>query len=101
MRDAKYDMKRNPFDITDKGIVIYPDRYPVSVIAEELGRSKTSIRNHLLDKTEVGRLALEVYDMMRKSGANCLQKHFCQVDVKTLGRELNSSKKLYQIERKR
>ncbi len=41
---------------------------PISVIAEELGRSETTIRNHLSGKTEAGRLVRETYEMLVKSG---------------------------------
>lgn len=42
--------------------------YPVSRIAEELGRSETTIRNHLGGKTEAGRLVKETYELLRRSG---------------------------------
>lgn len=41
---------------------------PISVIAEELGRSETTIRNHLAGKTEAGRLVKETYEMLVKKG---------------------------------
>jgi len=42
--------------------------YPVSVIAEELGRSEITIRNHLVGKTEAGKLVLESYEILRSTG---------------------------------
>jgi len=42
--------------------------YPISRIADELGRSETTIRNHLGGKTEAGRLVKETYDLLRQSG---------------------------------
>jgi len=42
--------------------------YPVSVIAEELGRSEITIRNHLAGKTEAGKLVLESYEILRSAG---------------------------------
>jgi probable regulatory domain-containing protein len=42
--------------------------YPVSVIAEELGRSEITIRNHLAGKTEAGKLVLESYEILRSTG---------------------------------
>ncbi len=40
--------------------------YPVSRIAEELGRSEATIRNHLQGKTKAGELVKETYDMLKK-----------------------------------
>lgn len=42
--------------------------YPVSVIAEELGRSEITIRDHLAGKTEAGKLVLESYEILRSTG---------------------------------
>jgi len=41
---------------------------PISIIAEELGRSETTIRNHLTGRTEAGRLVKETYEMLLKKG---------------------------------
>ncbi len=41
---------------------------PVEAIAEELGRSPTTIRHHLAGKTEAGKLVKETYDMLVKMG---------------------------------
>jgi len=38
--------------------------YPISKIAEELGRSETTIRNHLQGKTKAGKLVRETYEML-------------------------------------
>jgi probable regulatory domain-containing protein len=38
--------------------------YTVTKIAEELGRSEGTIRNHLQGKTEAGKLVKETYDMI-------------------------------------
>jgi len=40
--------------------------YPISRIAEELGRTETTIRNHLQGKTKAGQLVKETYDMLRR-----------------------------------
>lgn len=40
---------------------------PVSKIAEELGRSEASIRNHLSEKTKAGKLIAETYEKLRKN----------------------------------
>lgn len=42
--------------------------YPVSKIAEELGRSEATIRNHLQGKTEAGKIVRESYQELVKSG---------------------------------
>ncbi|HDD25616.1 MAG TPA: transcriptional regulator [Acidilobales archaeon] len=39
---------------------------PVSQIADELGRTETTIRNHLAGKTEAGKLVRETLDMIRR-----------------------------------
>lgn len=39
---------------------------PVSQIAEELGRSEASIRNHLSEKTKAGKLIAETYEKIRR-----------------------------------
>ncbi|BAN89811.1 predicted transcriptional regulator [Aeropyrum camini SY1 = JCM 12091] len=39
--------------------------YPIPKIAEELGRSETTIRNHLQGKTKAGQLVRETYDMIK------------------------------------
>ena len=38
--------------------------YPIFKIAEELGRSEVTIRNHLTGKTEAGRIVRETYEML-------------------------------------
>lgn len=38
--------------------------YPVSRIAEELGRSESTIRNHLQGKTKAGKLVRETYEQL-------------------------------------
>jgi probable regulatory domain-containing protein len=38
--------------------------YPVSKIAEELGRTETTIRNHLQGKTKAGQLVRETYEKL-------------------------------------
>jgi len=44
--------------------------YPVSQIAEELGRTEATIRNHLGRKTEAGKLVWETYEMLLKGKAD-------------------------------
>jgi probable regulatory domain-containing protein len=38
--------------------------YPVSKIADELGRSETTVRNHLQGKTKAGQLVRQTYEML-------------------------------------
>ncbi|MGC9107497.1 MAG: transcriptional regulator [Infirmifilum sp.] len=42
--------------------------YSIVRIAEELGRTESTIRNHLTVKTEAGRLVKETYDKLLQSG---------------------------------
>ncbi|ABL78195.1 transcriptional regulator [Thermofilum pendens] len=42
--------------------------YPVTKIAEELGRTEATIRNHLQGKTEAGKIVRETYEAFVKSG---------------------------------
>ncbi|MGC8947926.1 MAG: transcriptional regulator [Thermoprotei archaeon] len=45
----------------------------ISKIAEELGRTETTIRNHLAGKTEAGKIIRETYEKLLKSGTLELQ----------------------------
>jgi len=45
----------------------------ISRIAEELGRTETTIRNHLSGKTEAGKIVKETYEKLLKSGKLELQ----------------------------
>lgn len=40
--------------------------YPISRIAEEVGRSETMIRAHLTGKTKAGKLVLQTYEKLKK-----------------------------------
>ncbi len=42
--------------------------YPVSRIAEEVGRTESTVRNHLEGKTEAGKLVKETFNLLVKSG---------------------------------
>ena len=44
----------------------YKAGYTIPQIAEELGRSENTIRNHLKGKTKAGKLVLETYEMLAK-----------------------------------
>jgi Predicted transcriptional regulators len=41
---------------------------PVTKIAEELGRTEATIRNHLTGKTEAGKIVKETYELLVKNG---------------------------------
>lgn len=43
--------------------------YTASKIAEELGRTEATVRNHLSGKTEAGKLVLQTYEEIRSKGA--------------------------------
>jgi predicted transcriptional regulator len=49
MRGTGHSMRRHPFDITSKGIIVYPDK---------------TVRAHLTGKTEAGKLVRETYEML-------------------------------------
>ncbi|ALU11734.1 transcriptional regulator [Ignicoccus islandicus DSM 13165] len=40
--------------------------YPISKIAEELGRSESTVRNHLKGKTKAGKLVRETYELLAR-----------------------------------
>ena len=42
--------------------------YPISKIADELGRTEATIRNHLSAKTEAGKLIRETYERFSREG---------------------------------
>lgn len=44
--------------------------YPISKIAEELGRTEATIRNHLQGKTKAGKLVRETYELLKKGKLN-------------------------------
>ncbi|ABU82028.1 transcriptional regulators-like protein [Ignicoccus hospitalis KIN4/I] len=44
----------------------YKAGYTIPQIAEELGRSESTIRNHLKGKTKAGKLVLETYEMLAR-----------------------------------
>lgn len=45
-------------------------KMPVSQIAEELGRTEATIRNHLQGKTRAGRIVRETYERMAREGVS-------------------------------
>lgn len=67
--------------------------YPVSVIAEELGRSEATIRNHLTGKTEAGKLVLESYEILRSSGGRLSIPMYAPSEVDTLRKRVDELEK--------
>jgi probable regulatory domain-containing protein len=61
---------------------------PISRIAEELGRTELTIRNHLSGKTEAGKIVRETYEKLLKSGKIELPITFQQEDLKKRVEEL-------------
>ncbi len=56
---------------------------PISVIAEELDRSETTIRNHLAGKTEAGRLVKETYELLIRKGGKLEEMLTLPIDIGT------------------
>ena len=65
--------------------------YSTSKIAEELGRTEATVRNHLAGKTEAGKLVKETYEEMKSKGS-------LEISIPTLGlqRELEERLKDYE-----
>lgn len=61
---------------------------PVSEIADDLGRSEATIRNHLTGKTKAGKLVRETYERFAREGVKIEI-----LKVEKLSRELEEEKK--------
>jgi len=71
--------------------------YSIVKIAEELGRTEATIRNHLAAKTEAGKLVKETYEKLLQSGG--------RLDIPILGTASQSQveelrKRVEELERK-
>ncbi|UNQ72835.1 helix-turn-helix domain-containing protein [Infirmifilum sp. NZ] len=71
--------------------------YSIVKIAEELGRTEATIRNHLAAKTEAGKLVKETYEKLLQSGG--------KLDIPILGTASQSQveelrKRVEELERK-
>jgi len=62
--------------------------YPISKIAEELGRSETTIRNHLQGKTKAGKLVRETYEMLKTGKLQIFFPAPVQQDVEELRKKV-------------
>lgn len=67
--------------------------YPLSAIADELGRSESTIRNHLAGKTEAGKLVLESYEILRSSGGKLPTSMVVTTEVELLRKRINELEK--------
>jgi probable regulatory domain-containing protein len=65
--------------------------YSASKIAEELGRTEATVRNHLAGKTEAGKLVKETYEEIKSKGS-------LEIPIPTLGpqKELEDRLKDYE-----
>ena len=77
---------------------------PVSQIADDLGRSETTIRRHLSEKSEAGKLVSETYNKFVKEGIKIELPSYLSYDterVQKLEEELKEYKeKVEKLERK-
>jgi len=72
-------------------------KMPVSQIAEELGRTETTIRNHLQGKTRAGQIVRETYEKIAREGAGItLPEAFASEEISRLKTELEEEKKRRQ-----
>jgi len=67
--------------------------YPISKIAEELGRSETTIRNHLQGKTKAGKLVRETYEMIKAGKLQIFLPAPVQQDIEELRRRAEEAEK--------
>jgi len=69
----------------------------VSQIAEELGRTEATIRNHLQGKTRAGQIVRETYERIAREGADIiLPEMLSSEEISRLKDELEKEKKLRQ-----
>ena len=69
----------------------------VSQIAEELGRTEATIRNHLQGKTRAGQIVRETYERIAREGADIiLPAMLSSEEISRLKDELEKEKKLRQ-----
>ena len=72
-------------------------KMPVSQIAEELGRTETTIRNHLQGKTRAGQIVRETYEKIAREGTGItLPEAFASEEISRLKTELEEEKKRRQ-----
>ncbi len=81
----------------------YKAGIPISLIADELGRSEESIRNHISGKTKAGKLVIETYEKLKSGQMKIVLPLFSNESeeeinklknqIKVLEEELNKIKK--------
>jgi len=59
-------------------------KMPVSTIADELGRTEATVRNHLQGRTKAGQIVRETYEQFVKTGINIPLPEIFQQKTKTL-----------------
>lgn len=75
--------------------------YPISKIAEELGRTEATIRNHLQGKTKAGQLVRETYEMLKTGKLQLVLPAPVQKDVEELRKRAEEAeKKVAELEEK-
>ena len=74
---------------------------PVSEIAEDLGRSEGTIRNHLAGKTKAGKLVMETYERIKREGFKIHIPELAPAAAEELRKQLEEEKKRREeLERK-
>jgi len=72
-------------------------KMPVSQIAEELGRTEATIRNHLQGKTRAGQIVRETYERIAREGASiALPEMVSSEEISSLKAELEEERKRRQ-----
>lgn len=72
-------------------------KMPVSQIAEELGRTEATIRNHLQGKTRAGQIVRETYEKIAREGAGiALPEMASPEEISRLKTELEEERKRRQ-----
>ncbi|RLE82896.1 MAG: transcriptional regulator [Thermoprotei archaeon] len=79
--------------------------YTTSEIADELGRTEATIRNHLQGRTEAGRMVRETYERFLREGVKIeiplLERALSVEEIEKLRKDLEETKKkLEESERK-
>lgn len=72
-------------------------KMPITQIAEELGRTEATIRNHLQGKTRAGQIVKETYERIAREGAKILLPEMISTEEMTrLKTELEEERKRRQ-----
>ena len=72
-------------------------KMPITQIAEELGRTEATIRNHLQGKTRAGQIVRETYERIAREGAKILLPEMISMEeITRLKTELEEERKRRQ-----